>query len=84
MNMNERITRLEDRIGIKDEIPPMILIKIADQRRGSTDTGTAQMGIVPGKICGPQGAFLIRDESESSDAFLERCSTQYDKIYATY
>ena len=81
MNLKSRVERLENLIGVFDEDPPLILIKIASGERGSKDQGRFNIAIVPGPACGHKGAFLTRDEDEDQDAFLSRCSKRYDGLY---
>lgn len=83
MNMEKRLERLEDLIGVGDEIPPLIRIDAMDCSRGSTDPGTPTIGVIPGKIGGPCGVTLFREKNEDPDSFLERCEAKHAKFYAT-
>ena len=81
MNLESRVARLENLLFVNSEPPPLIFIKIASSEKGSQDEGTLGFAVIPGPSCGKNGAFLFRDEGESSNAFLERCSTQYAEVY---
>lgn len=81
MDLESRILKLEDMVGITDEKPPLIRIDVMDCRKGSTDPGTPGIAIVPGKIRGPSGVTLTRAEDEDPDIFLKRCNAKYSEIY---
>ena len=81
MNLKTRVERLENLIGIENEIPPLILIKVKNQQKGSQDRGTLGFAVIPGPSCGKHGETLTRDAGESEKVFLKRCNTQYAEIY---
>jgi len=76
-----RIQRLEDLIGIFDEDPPLLFIRVANNEKNSTDPGTVRLGIIPGRSCGYQGRTLMRNPGENEDDFLTRCESEYDELY---
>lgn len=80
MNLESRISRLENRIGVRDEIPPMVVITVSDQSKNSTDQGTPTIAIVPGQIGSP-GFSLTRAETETPADFLRRCNAKHSEIY---
>ena len=73
MNIEKRVRKLEDRIGIFDEPAPLIFIRIRDQRKGSQDPGRLNIAVLPGPACGHPGQTLTRDLNETEDDFLLRC-----------
>ena len=82
MNLENRIERLENRIGVGDEIPPLIRIDVVDSKKGSTDPGIPLFIVIPGQIGGFQGTTLFRAEDESPNDFLKRCEKKYSEFYA--
>lgn len=82
MNLEQRISKLENRIGIGDEIPPIIVITIANQSKGSQDKGTPTIIVVPGQIGGPRGITMFRDKDENPSLFLKRCEKKHAEFYA--
>lgn len=81
MTLETRISQLEDRIGVANAIPPLIRIDVADNRQGSTDPGTPQLAVVPGKIGGQSGVTLLRGHDEPPTDFLKRCKEKYTDFY---
>lgn len=81
MSLETRIERLENFIGVGNEIQPLIVINSTDCRKGSKDKGTPLLAIVPGKIRGPHGVTLTRAENEAPDDFLKRCESKHTEIY---
>jgi hypothetical protein len=80
--MKQRISELEDRIGVTDQNPPLIFIGVKDCSKNSKDSeGIPTMAIVPGKIGGPCGFTLIRNEGEAPADFLERCASKHTEFY---
>ena len=75
-----RIQRLEALLSPEADAP-LILINVRDQQRGSTDPGSIQIAVVPGRSCGRQGVFLTRRADESECDFLTRCESGYDETY---
>ena len=81
MNIVKRVERLENLIGIIEQDPPLLFIRVANNERGSMDPGTVRLGVIPGRPREKHGAFLIRNEGEGLDDFLERCDTRYSEVY---
>jgi hypothetical protein len=81
MNLEKRLQQLENKIGVNDEPLPLILIAVQDKRRGSTDPGVLQMGIIPGRSDGPPGFTLNRGENEDPDDFLSRAQEVHERHY---
>ena len=81
MDLENRIKRLENRIGVADGIPPLIRIDVVDSQKGSTDPGIAQLAVVPGKIGGPYGFTLFRGEGETGADFLDRAELRHKDFY---
>jgi hypothetical protein len=81
MSIEQRILKLEDLVGITDEIPPLVVITVKNCEKNSTDPGVPAIGIIPAPACGTPGASLTRNEDETPDDFLERCNVKYAEIY---
>jgi hypothetical protein len=81
MNLETRISKLEDKAGITDEIPPLVVITVKDCSRVSQDPGTPQMAIVPARQIGSHGISLTRREGEDPDTFLKRCEKKHSEFY---
>ena len=81
MDLEKRVERLENRIGVTDATAPLVLIKVMDQQKNSQDQGSVRLGVIPGRSCGHHGQTLTRDTGESESSFLERCETRYSEIY---
>ena len=80
-SLENRIERLENRVGGKEEILPLIVIYVTDCSKESRDRGIPKFGIIPGRLRGPQGTTLIRNANEAPDDFLKRCDTKYAESY---
>jgi len=81
MNLERRISELEDRIGVTDQAHPLIILMAKNCEKGSIDEGTPFYGIIPAPAIGTPGASLTRGETEDPDIFLKRCESKYAEIY---
>ena len=81
MNLKSRVEKLESLIGVFDEDPPLLFIRVANNEKNSTDPGTVRLGIIPGRSCGYQGQTLMRNPGEDEDDFLIRCQKEYSELY---
>ena len=81
MNIQQRLKRLENLIGVFDEDPPLLFIRVANNEKNSTDPGTVRLGVIPGRSCGYQGQTLMRNPGEDEDDFLIRCQKEYSELY---
>ena len=81
MDLENRIKRLESRVGGKEEIPPLIVINVTDCSKESRDRGIPKFGIIPGKIGEFYGNTLIRAEGEAGADFLDRAELKHKEFY---
>lgn len=82
MDMRTRIERLENRIGVGNAIPPLVRIDIKNCSKNSVDKGRPAIAVIPGKLNGPCGKTLFRNQDEAETDFLERCEAEYNKFYS--
>lgn len=81
MNLENRVSRLENRIGVGDNEPPLIVINATDCQKGSMDKGIPTIGVIPGKLGGSKGFTLTREKDEDPDIFLEKCEKKHAEFY---
>ena len=80
-DLENRVQHLEDLVGIEKQKVPIIYIYSKDCSRDSHDPGQVKFGVIPGKVGGPPGVTLTRDQDEPETAFIERCEVEYQKVY---
>lgn len=81
MNLENRITDLEAKIGGGEQQPPLILIEAVDCSKGAQEPAHPVIAVIPG-IRKRAGIELTKGENETDEAFTVRAREAYDKFYA--
>jgi hypothetical protein len=82
MNIENRVSQLEDKMNITNEVPPWIRIDAMDCSRDSVDPGTPCLAVIPGKVGKFKGTTLSRDKDEAPADFLERAERKHAEFFA--
>jgi hypothetical protein len=80
MNIEQRIEKLENLIGVSGD-EPMIIINVSDYSKGSQDEASPLLVVVPGRVGGPKGITMFRGKDEAPDNFLKRCEAKHSEFY---